>query len=137
MHDRVLQVGAIEFDRQAGTLVCLGRPVRLAPGELQIFTLLISAPGQVFSREQLATAIWGNEPSADLRTVDQKIRRIRSALNRGPAPDPIKSVRGLGYKFGETYANDFQVWLAKGKHRLHISEIVERRKRMPKFLTDV
>lgn len=129
-------VGAIEFDRQAGTVVCLGRPVRLARGELQIFTLLISAPGQVFSREQLAAAIWGDEPSADLRTVDQKIRRIRSALNRGLAPDPIKSIRGVGYKFAETYEDEYEAWATKGKRRLHMSEIVERRKRISKTLAD-
>lgn len=136
MHRGVLQVGAIEFDSVSGTIVSFGRPVHMTPGEFQIFKVLIMAPGRVFSREQLAETIWGHTHTVDVRTVDQKIRRIRSALNRGPAPDPIKSVRGLGYKFAETYADDFQVWIARGKHRLHMSEIVERRKRMSKFQTD-
>lgn len=130
------RIGGIAIDRQSGKVFAADRPVHLAPIEYKILELLMLNPGLAFSRERLAEAAWGEDTSIDIRTVDQKIRRIRSALNRGPAPDPIRSVRGKGYKFSETYERDYAIWLRKGKKRLHISEILQKRKRMSKSISD-
>jgi len=54
-------------------------------------------PGRVFSREQLLNAVWGSDVYVETRTVDVHIGRLRRALGRAPAVDPIRTVRSAGY----------------------------------------
>ena len=54
-------------------------------------------PGHVYSREQLLDRAWGRDIYLESRTVDVHVRRLRQALNRGGAPDLIRTVRGFGY----------------------------------------
>jgi two-component system phosphate regulon response regulator PhoB len=61
------------------------------------------SPGRVFAREQLLNGVWGNDVYIDERTVDVHIGRLRKALNRPSRPDPIRTVRGAGYSFDETF----------------------------------
>lgn len=125
-----VSIGGIEVDPTSNTVHSSGRLVRLGEVEFKLLALLISAPGVVFSRERLVEEFWPHRIFLDVRTVDQKIRRLRSALIRGTAPDPIRSVRGMGYKFSESYATDYSVWLEKGRKRLHLDEIARMRKRV-------
>jgi two-component system phosphate regulon response regulator PhoB len=60
-------------------------------------------PGRVFSRAQLLDFIWGNDSEIDERTVDVHMGRLRKALNPAKERDPIRTVRGTGYAFDETY----------------------------------
>jgi two-component system phosphate regulon response regulator PhoB len=62
------------------------------------------SPGRVFSREQLLDAVWGSNVYVDERTVDVHIGRLRKALDIGNSSDPIRTVRGSGYAFDETFA---------------------------------
>jgi two-component system, OmpR family, phosphate regulon response regulator PhoB len=57
----------------------------------------------VFSREQLLDGVWGHDVYIDERTVDVHIGRLRKAINRARRPDPIRTVRGSGYAFDETF----------------------------------
>lgn len=123
-------IGGIELDRERAEARCSGRLVPLRASELQIFAVLMAQPGKVFSREQLVAEVWGEGADIDVRTIDQQIRRIRSAVNRGNAPDPIRSVRGQGYKFSETYETEYADWLARDDKRMRLSEIMQKRKRV-------
>ena len=51
----------------------------------------------MFSREQLLDRVWGRDVYIDERAVDLHVGRLRKALNRGRANDPIRTVRGAGY----------------------------------------
>lgn len=61
-------------------------------------------PGRVLSREQLLDGVWGSEVYIDERTVDVHVGRLRKALNRGRAVDPIRTVRGAGYALNDRFA---------------------------------
>lgn len=122
-------IGGIELDRERAEARCSGRLVPLRASELQILAILMAQPGTVFSREQLVAGVWGEGAEIDVRTVDQQIRRIRGAVNRGNAPDPIRSVRGQGYKFSESYEAEYADWLALADKRMSMTEIVAKRKR--------
>jgi len=63
----------------------------------------IAAMNRVFSRSQLLDGIWGRDSEIDERTVDVHIGRLRKALRRAGRRDPIRTVRGAGYAFDETY----------------------------------
>jgi two-component system phosphate regulon response regulator PhoB len=42
----------------------------------------------------------------DERTVDVHVGRLRKALIRGREKDPIRTVRGAGYSFDETFGHE-------------------------------
>ena len=60
------------------------------------------SPGRVFSREQLLDGVWGRDAYLDERTVEVHIGRLRKVLTRAGSPDPIRTVRGVGYALDET-----------------------------------
>jgi two-component system phosphate regulon response regulator PhoB len=75
--------------------------VRLGPTEFRLLAFMMESPGRVLSREQLLDGAWGRDAYIDERTVDVHIGRLRKALVRGREYDPIRTVRGAGYVFGE------------------------------------
>ena len=98
-----LRAGDIELDRERCRVQRATREVALSPTEFRLLAFFIERPGRVFSREQLLDAVWGREIYIDERTVDANVRRLRKALVRHGEPDPIRTVRGLGYSFDEHY----------------------------------
>lgn len=97
----MLEVAGIQLDREAHRVTRAGRDVRLGPTEFRLLEFLMEAPGRVFSRAQLLDAVWGHDVYVDERTVDVHVGRLRKAINRGREKDPIRTVRGSGYAFGE------------------------------------
>ena len=80
-----------------------GRAVHLGPTEFRLLEFLMENPGRVFSREQLLDRVWGRDVYIDERTVDVHVGRLRKALNRGRATDPIRTVRGAGYALNDRF----------------------------------
>lgn len=97
----VLRVGDIELDRSAHRVTRGLRDVRLGPTEFRLLEFLMESPGRVLSRAQLLDGVWGRDAFVDERTVDVHIGRLRKSLIRGKEKDPIRTVRGSGYVFGE------------------------------------
>ena len=100
-----LKAGEIELDRTAHRVTRGLREVRLGPTEFRLLEFLMESPGRVLSRTQLLDGVWGRNGFVDERTVDVHIGRLRKALIRGKERDPIRTVRGAGYVFGERPAN--------------------------------
>jgi two-component system phosphate regulon response regulator PhoB len=101
---RVLNAGDIELDRETFRVHRSGREVQLGPTEFRLLEFLMQNPGRVYTREQLLNGVWGHDVYVDERTVDVHIGRLRKAINRGRARDPIRTVRGAGYALNEQFA---------------------------------
>lgn len=101
-----LHVGDIVLDRDAHRVTRAGRELRIGPTEYRLLEFMMESPGRVFSRTQLLDGVWGRDVFVDERTVDVHIGRLRKALNRGREHDPIRTVRGAGYAFGEKVARN-------------------------------
>ena len=99
----LLAAGDIELDRDTRRVRRGGATLHLGPTEYKLLEFLMRKPGRVFSREQLLDGVWGREAYVDERTVDVHIGRLRKALSPAGEPDPIRTVRGAGYSFDETY----------------------------------
>ena len=99
----ILRIGDVHLDRDTRRVLRGGRDVRLGPTEFRLLEFLMQSPGRVFSREQLLDGVWGRDVYIDERTVDVHVGRLRRALNRGGAADPIRTVRGGGYAFDERF----------------------------------
>ena len=99
----ILSFGELEVDREKKRVSRAGRAIDLGPTEYRLLEFLMERPGRVFSREQLLNGVWGSQIYIDERTVDVHVGRLRKALNRGHAVDPIRTVRGAGYSLNDRF----------------------------------
>lgn len=63
--------------------------------EFNLLMLLYSKPGKVFRREEIYSAVWGNEVIVGDRTIDVHIRKLREKIGE----KHIITVKGVGYKY--------------------------------------
>ena len=98
-----LTSGDIDLDRETRRVKRGGREIHLGPTEFRLLEYLMEKPGRVFTRAQLLDNVWGMAAEVDERTVDVHVGRLRKALIRGREKDPIRTVRGSGYSFDETF----------------------------------
>jgi two-component system phosphate regulon response regulator PhoB len=98
--------GDLALDRETHRVRRGEREIHLGPTEFRLLEYLIEKPGRVFSRARLLDAVWGMAAEIDERTVDVHVGRLRKALSRGRERDPIRTVRGAGYSFDETFGRD-------------------------------
>ena len=97
---RTLQAGGVELDRGSCQVRLHGELLSLTATEFRLLEYLMSRPGNVFSREQLLNAVWGQDRAITDRTVDVYILRLRQKVEQDPTePELIHSVRGFGYSF--------------------------------------
>lgn len=98
-----LIAGDLDLDRETRRVRRGGREVHLGPTEFRLLEFLMERPGRVFSRAQLLDGVWGLAIEIDERTVDVHVGRLRKSLSRGREADPLRTVRGAGYAFDETF----------------------------------
>jgi two-component system, OmpR family, phosphate regulon response regulator PhoB len=91
----------VHLDRAAHRVKRAGRDVRLGPTEFRLLVHMMENRGRVLSRQQLIDGVWGRDGDVDERTVDVHIGRLRKVLVMDSESDPIRTVRGGGYVFGE------------------------------------
>ena len=101
-----LKAGDLDLDRETRRVRRSGREVHLGPTEFRLLEFLMERPGRVFSRAQLLDGVWGLSVEIDERTVDVHVGRLRKSLSRGREIDPLRTVRGAGYAFDETFGRD-------------------------------
>ncbi len=77
-----------------------GAEVSLTQREFDLLAYLAEHAGQVFSRDQLMEAVWGETFFEDTSTVTVHVRRLRAKLGDDSAePRFIETVWGVGYRF--------------------------------------
>ena len=78
-----------------------GRPVELTGTEFELLALLARAPGRVFSRDEILSALRGQETELLTRAVDILVSRLRRKLE---PLDCIRTLRNAGYAFAAARA---------------------------------
>jgi two-component system phosphate regulon response regulator PhoB len=99
-----LAAGDLALDRESHRVRRAGAEIHLGPTEYRLLEFLMLRPGRVFSRAQLLDGVWSRDAEIDERTVDVHVGRLRKALTGPGHRDPIRTVRGAGYAFDETYS---------------------------------
>ena len=78
-----------------------GQRLKLTQIEYLLMKLFMENPGKAMSREDILTAVWGNDFKGELKTVDVNIRRLRIKIESDPTePEYLTTVWGYGYKWG-------------------------------------
>lgn len=92
--------GDLEVDIKKMIVKKQGEAVGLTTNEFKVLTILLTNPGQVFSRDQLVEKAFGMDYEGFDRTVDTYIKNIRQKVEDNPKdPIYITTVYGMGYKF--------------------------------------
>lgn len=79
-----------------GTTSVDGAPVTLSDKEAELLCLLISNPDRIFSRDEIASRLWGRLLS-DNSSITVLINHIRKKIGRYGGH--IVAIRGSGYRF--------------------------------------
>ena len=77
-----------------------GRQVLLSTTEFELLVFLMRHHGQVVSREQILSSVWGYEHDPATNVVDVYVGYLRRKLGSSDDPAPIYTVRAVGYRLG-------------------------------------
>ena len=95
----IIRLPQLELSLDNYQVKAAGKVIPCTPKEVEILHMLTSNVGQVFSREQILSRVWGYDYFGDTRTVDAHIKRIRQKLPQENVPWALKTVYGVGYRF--------------------------------------
>jgi len=90
----LLTRGNIALNLLRREVTVAGRPVELSAREFALAEMFLRHPGQVLSREQLLSHVWGYEFDPGSNVVDVYVGYLRKKLGG----KLIKTVRGMGYR---------------------------------------
>ncbi|MGH3356097.1 MAG: response regulator transcription factor [Nocardioidaceae bacterium] len=90
----VLQQGGLTLDLRTRRASVDGRVVDLSAREFALTEVFLRNPGQVLSREQLLSHVWGYDFDPTSNVVDVYVRYLRKKLGS----QRIQTVRGMGYR---------------------------------------
>ncbi len=91
----VLDAGGISLDLRTRRVEVDGSAIDLSAREFALAETLMQHPGQVLSREQLLSRVWGYDFDPGSNVVDVYVGYLRKKLGS----DRIETVRGMGYRF--------------------------------------
>jgi two-component system alkaline phosphatase synthesis response regulator PhoP len=100
---QTIRVGDLAIDLVRYEVTVAGRKVILTFKEYELLRLLASAPGRVFTRDELLSRVWRYDYFGGTRTVDVHIRRLRSKVEDAHHTF-IETVWNVGYRFKEPVA---------------------------------
>jgi len=88
----------VVFDVATRRVECAGKPVELTAREFLLAETFLTHPGQVLSRQSLLSRVWGYDFDSGSNIVDVYVGYLRKKLGN----DLIDTVRGVGYRLGDT-----------------------------------
>ena len=95
----VLSHGGIRVELDSRDVSIAGKPVLLTPSEYELLTMLMSAPGRVFSRSEIRQRMQGSTYEGLERGIDVHVRNLRAKIETTPSsPEYIETVFGVGYR---------------------------------------
>ena len=95
-----LLIGELSIHLPSLSVTLSGHKLNRTRREVELLYTLASAPGRVFTRDNLLTMVWGYEFVGNYRAVDSHIKRLRAKLDAYPHESfSIATVWGAGYKF--------------------------------------
>jgi DNA-binding response OmpR family regulator len=90
----VLSHGDLSLDLRSRRVTVEGREVDLSAREFGLLETFLTHPGQVLSREQLLSRVWGYDFDPGSNVVDVYVRYLRRKIGAAH----VETVRGMGYR---------------------------------------
>ncbi len=96
---RAVAVGDLVVDPGQRLVEVGGRPVQLTATEFDLLARMATAPGRVFTRNQLLEGIHGVAVDAGARAIDAHVKNLRRKIEDEPhRPRRLVTVHGVGYR---------------------------------------
>jgi DNA-binding response OmpR family regulator len=89
-----LQVGGLALDLRTRQVRVDGAAIELSAREFALAELFFRHPGQVLSREQILSQVWGYDFDPGSNVVDVYVGYLRKKIGR----DRITAIRRMGYR---------------------------------------
>jgi DNA-binding response OmpR family regulator len=90
----VLRSGSLSLDLRTRRARSGERTVDLTAREFVLLELFLRHPGQVLSREQILSHVWGYDFDPGSNIVDVYVRTLRKKLGA----ERVETIRGMGYR---------------------------------------
>ena len=91
----VIQAGPVRLDLRTRRAAKGGKDIELSSREFKLAEIFMRNHGQVLSREQLLSHVWGYDFDPGSNVVDVYVGYLRRKFGA----ESIKTVRGMGYRF--------------------------------------
>jgi two-component system, OmpR family, KDP operon response regulator KdpE len=107
--ETVINIGAIELERERRLVRKSGAIVHLTPKEFDLLYCLMSGAGKPLTHARLLTSVWGTEYGSELEYLRTFVRQLRKKLEDDPArPKYLLTEAYIGYRFsdGQTFQMD-------------------------------
>ena len=91
-----LEASGVRLDPIGGTVECDGKALELSRQEFRLLHLFLRRPGQILQQADLLEQLYDLEAERELNTIEVMISRLRRKIGR----ERIRTLRGLGYRFG-------------------------------------
>ena len=103
-----IRSGDITFYPATMQLCKYQQAINLSKTELKLLSYFLNNPRQIITREQFLQHLWDSQgDDLDENTLAVNIRRLREKIEDDPSrPRYIKTVRGIGYIWGERCVSD-------------------------------
>lgn len=89
-----------QVDREKMIVNADGKQLKLTAVEFNLFNLLFSRPGRIYSRQQIIDLVYNDYREITDRTVDSHIRNLRKKLaGLGIHDEVIHTIYSVGYKY--------------------------------------
>ena len=95
--NHVIDLGDVIINRNTYSVTKNEKILTLPRKEFELFYLLASKPGNVFTRDEIMGKVWGSEVIVGDRTIDVHIRKLREKIG----DSYFKTIKGVGYKFAQ------------------------------------
>ena len=86
---------SLVIDKERFMVIRNGEEIMLRRKEFELLMLLYSNPQKVFTREEIFSAVWGDDIVVGERTIDVHIRKLREKIG----DKYIRTHKGFGYMF--------------------------------------
>ncbi len=96
-----LSFGDVALDTATWTVYRGGEPLPTTAKEFRLLKQFLENPGRVLTREDILSAVWGEDAKVESNVIDAHIANLRLKLESGDKPRLIHTVRGVGYVLKE------------------------------------
>jgi DNA-binding response OmpR family regulator len=98
-HINIIKIWDIELHLDLKEIIRDGKHIELTPKEFQIIEYLMKNKNKVIPKKELLEYIWwiNNDIWSDV--IRSHMQTLRSKINKGFDTDPIKTIRGIWFKY--------------------------------------
>jgi DNA-binding response OmpR family regulator len=93
-----LTVAGIRLDFLTRRVERGGMPITLSAREFELLASFMRHPGQVLSKQQILSAVWGYDFDPGTNVVEVYVGYLRRKLAAYGGPAPIETLRSVGYR---------------------------------------